>query len=221
MQVLDQGWVYRTLFDAPAWRYRGADLAAGSNVDLVLSAPYRWPEFDDDDVDLVVSGQAIEHMPHFWMAAMEMGRIVRPGGLVLLVAPSAGGEHRFPVDCYRFLGDGMQAIAAYLGFEVLDCFTDRKRGVWQESFLLMRKPVWDTAEHDAFRRRVWHHHALLDPDAPLPPTAAPPRPSVLRTVPAGRLEPVLEAIRAKAVAEETRRNAPSFMLRVLRRLRLA
>jgi hypothetical protein len=115
---------------------------------------------------------------------------------------------------------------------VLDSFTDWKRGIWQESMLVMRKPVWGDAGRDAFRTTVWHHHALIDPATPQPQPsssgagagsmqAPAPAPSVLRDVPAGRLAPVLEDLRVRAVAEQAARNAPSFMLRVLRRLRHA
>ncbi|HEY1583847.1 MAG TPA: hypothetical protein VGF73_12190, partial [Chthoniobacterales bacterium] len=35
---------YRAIFARKPWRYVGADLAAGKNVDLVLHQPYDWCE---------------------------------------------------------------------------------------------------------------------------------------------------------------------------------
>ena len=35
---------YRPLFALPPWKYVGVDLAAGPNVDVVLSDPYDWRE---------------------------------------------------------------------------------------------------------------------------------------------------------------------------------
>ena len=51
---------YRPLFDDPAWRYRGLDLAPARNVDVVAASPYDWSEVADESVDIVVSGQAFE-----------------------------------------------------------------------------------------------------------------------------------------------------------------
>ena len=75
-------------------------------------------------VDLIVSGQVFEHMEYFWLTWREMARVVKPGGLIFLIAPSRGPEHRYPVDCWRYYPDGYRALARYGGFEVLDVHTD-------------------------------------------------------------------------------------------------
>src|SRR3569623_2096745 len=77
---------YRTLFDAPHWRYTGVDLEAGPGVDVVLASPYRLP-LPSRSVDLVISGQAFEHVEYFWLSWMEMLRILKRGGMLLLIAP--------------------------------------------------------------------------------------------------------------------------------------
>jgi SAM-dependent methyltransferase len=109
---------YRPLFDRPRWCYAGADIAPGPNVDIVLADPYRW-EIPDASYDLVITGQAFEHIEFFWLTWLEMVRTVRHGGLLFLVAPSGGREHRWPVDCWRFYRDGMHALARYAGVDVL------------------------------------------------------------------------------------------------------
>ena len=81
----------------------------------------------------------------------------------MLIAPSSGFEHRFPVDCWRFYRDGMVAIADFLGFEVLDTFTDWGRPLRDDSVLVMRKPLWSPAERRAFMQRRWHQHMAADP----------------------------------------------------------
>src|SRR5687767_7792114 len=88
---------YRPLFDQPGWQYVGIDMAEGAGVDLVLGDVYRWSEIADGSFDVVVSGQALEHIEFFWLTMLEIARITRPGGLVCLIAPSGGYEHRYPV----------------------------------------------------------------------------------------------------------------------------
>lgn len=114
---------YRTLFDAPGWRYTGVDLEAGPGVDVVLSSPYRLP-FATGSVDVVLSGQAFEHIEHFWITWLEMLRVLKPGGLVFLIAPSRGPEHRYPQDCWRFYPDGYRALAKFGRCELVEVHTD-------------------------------------------------------------------------------------------------
>jgi len=99
------------------------DLAAGPNVDVVLSSPYRLP-FQSHSVDVIVSGQAFEHIEFFWLTWLEMTRILKPGGLIFLVAPSRGPEHRYPQDCWRFYPDGYRALASFGGLELVSANTD-------------------------------------------------------------------------------------------------
>jgi SAM-dependent methyltransferase len=114
---------YRTLFGNPGWNYRGVDLEAGPGVDIVLASPYRLP-FPSGSVDLVVSGQAFEHVEFFWHSWLEMVRVLKPGGMVFLIAPSRGPEHRYPQDCWRFYPDGYRALAKFGQCELLEVSTD-------------------------------------------------------------------------------------------------
>lgn len=188
---------YRSLFDAPNWVYRGLDMVPGPNVDIVVTDPFSWPSIADDSIDVVVSGQVLEHVDFFWISAFEIGRILRPGGIAAVIAPSAGPEHRFPLDCWRFYSDGFESIARYLEFEVLDVATDWGRDTWADSMLVMRKPVWDHESRMEFRRRRAHQRAArpggeftaADPEPELPV------PSVLADLAGDRLPPILEAQR--------------------------
>lgn len=114
---------YKPFFGRSGWRYTGVDLAAGPNVDVVLQSPYRLP-FDSHSVDVIVSGQAFEHVEFFWLTWMEMARVLKPGGLIFLLAPSRGPEHRYPQDCWRFYPDAYRALAKYVGMELLEVSTD-------------------------------------------------------------------------------------------------
>ena len=114
---------YRTLFDSPNWRYTGVDLEKGPGVDVVLTSPYRFP-FASRSKDVIVSGQAFEHVEYFWMSWLEMIRVLKPGGLIFLIAPSRGPEHRYPQDCWRFYPDGYRALAKFGRCELVEVTTD-------------------------------------------------------------------------------------------------
>ncbi|TSE35698.1 Methyltransferase domain protein [Tepidimonas fonticaldi] len=150
---------YRPLFAQGAWEYVGVDMAAGRNVDIVLRNPYDWQELASHSADVVVSGQAFEHIEYFWISALEMARVLRPGGICCLIVPSAGPEHRYPVDCWRFYPDGLRAIARFAGLEVLQAETDwsgtggEGGDMWHDSVLVARKPATSWAH-------TWRRHLL-------------------------------------------------------------
>lgn len=138
----DVNGTYRHFF--PAWRYIGVDMEPGPGVDIVVHKPYRYP-IASRSADLVISGQAFEHMEFFWLAWLEMCRIVRLGGLIFLLAPSRGPEHRYPIDCWRFYPDGFRALAKWAGVDLLEVSTD-----WEEDSSPDSAPWGDTV--GVFRR---------------------------------------------------------------------
>ncbi len=114
---------HRQIFRDYNHTYLGLDVAAGDNVDVVLSDAYSFP-LETDCADLVISGQVFEHVPFFWATFLEMSRIVKPGGLIFLTAPSRGHVHSPPYDCWRYYPDGYRSLAAFASLELVRCHTD-------------------------------------------------------------------------------------------------
>lgn len=144
---MDVNGCYQPLFARERWTYTGVDLDAGKNVDVILPSAYEWP-FDDGQFDVVVSGQALEHVEFVWLTVKEVARVLKGGGLCCLIAPSAGPEHRYPVDCWRIYPDGMRALAKYAGLEVVDVYSQWDKAVhpdlnpiWKDTVLIARKPT--------------------------------------------------------------------------------
>lgn len=121
---------YRDVFSGPQFSYFGCDLAANDGVSIVLEDPYKIP-LDDRSMDIVVSGQMLEHCEFFWLSFTEMMRVLRSDGYLFLIAPSAGKIHRYPVDCYRFYPDAYRALAKYVNCELVDVWLD-ERGPWRD-----------------------------------------------------------------------------------------
>lgn len=143
---------YRPLFSKWPWEYTGLDMVAGNNVDMVLHTPYIWREISGESADVVISGQALEHIEYFWITILEVARVLKPGGMCCILVPSSGPEHRYPVDCWRYYPDGLISLAHYAQMEVLEattqwqdlCYADGS-DLWHDSMLVCRKPdkgVW-------------------------------------------------------------------------------
>jgi len=151
LQILDLGsqdvnGSYRSLFSKPSWNYVGLDMEAGKNVDIVLPTPYVWREVASESADVVISGQAFEHIQYFWITILEVARVLKLGGICCILAPSSGPEHRYPLDCWRFYPDGMMSLAHFAQMEVIEAVTQWQNlgyvdsDQWHDSMLVCRKP---------------------------------------------------------------------------------
>ncbi len=161
---------YRPIFSAPAWHYVGIDMAPGRNVDIVLHNPYVFREVASDSADVVISGQAFEHIRYFWITILEIARILKPGGICCILAPAGGPEHRYPYDCWRFYPDGMRALADFSRLEVLEAATQWENAgyaddsdQWHDSLLICRKPMlgFRQALKSRFKRMLQHRALTL------------------------------------------------------------
>lgn len=154
---------YADVFSGHEFTYRAADINPDANVDIVLDDPYKLP-FSDDSIDIVVSGQAFEHVEFFWLLFEEMVRILKPDGMIFLIAPSAGAIHRYPVDCYRFYPDAYHALARYCKCELLNVIHDQ-RGPWKDLVGVFTKRHFTQAEFTS-ENRIWEpnrYEAVTNP----------------------------------------------------------
>jgi SAM-dependent methyltransferase len=97
---------------------------------------------------VLISGQAFEHIEFFWLTMLEIARVLKPGGICCLIAPSGGFEHKYPVDCWRFYPDGFLALSRFAGFTTLECFYRTESSdysddsnLWQDTVLVAQKPA--------------------------------------------------------------------------------
>ena len=105
----DVNGTYRPLVEGLGWQYTGLDLQPGPNVDIVASNPDRYP-IADGAYDVVISGSTMEHVARPWRWVPELVRILRPGGLLCIVTHWQFPEHRYPMDYWRFMADGMRLL---------------------------------------------------------------------------------------------------------------
>ena len=138
---------YGLILNENKWTYHGLDLKPGNNVHIVIEDPYNWTEIEKETYDVVVSGQAFEHIEYFWLTLDQINRVLKPGGIICIIAPSGGPVHKNPYDCYRFNQDAMKAMAKYINFTILETGTDQKSKPWHDSYLIAKKPDIGTKQN--------------------------------------------------------------------------
>jgi SAM-dependent methyltransferase len=151
LKVLDVGSCdingsYRSLVEENHWQYHGLDVTAGKNVDIVVKDIYRWKEIRFNTYDVVISGQAFEHIEYIWLTMREIARVMKTAGLCCIIVPSSGYIHKYPLDCWRIYSDGLLALARYAGLETIEAYTDTQPetcgepNIWKDSVLVAKKP---------------------------------------------------------------------------------
>jgi len=82
--------------------YVSLDIVGGPNVDFVGDAHDLLATFERQSFDAVFAHQVFEHLHAPWKAVLEINRILKLGGSVHLVSPSALPLHSEPWDFFRF-----------------------------------------------------------------------------------------------------------------------
>ena len=133
---------YSDIFNESNWTYTGLDFQAGNNVDIVVTDIYNWFEIDDNTYDVIISGQFFLHLEFFWLTMSQIERVLRPGGFVCIIVPSAGPKHGGDMpNCYRFYEDGLRAMAKYVNLDVLHASVDTRKEAnpWNDACLVAHK----------------------------------------------------------------------------------
>jgi len=164
---------HRGLLEPYRVSYIGVDIQGGDNVDIVMSEPYRIP-LPTASQDIVISGQVFEHIPFPQASILEIARLLRPGGRLIITVPSRG-HHHSTYDCFRYYPDGMRALAAWAQLDLLQVSTDwpetgpdGQRFVygsitpdhyWGDTLAVMSKPAWRRSIGRRLTRYVMLRHA--------------------------------------------------------------
>ncbi len=76
------------VFEPPRWRYSVLDIEdCGAGVPVIVGDITSCPELPDASFDVIVSGDVLEHVNRPWLAATEIERLLRPGGISYTSTP--------------------------------------------------------------------------------------------------------------------------------------
>ena len=114
---------YESLF-VNAASYTGVDIEISghnhehSRVDVYYDG--KTLPFPDRHFDAVVSFEVFEHVFNIDEAMSEIGRVLKPGGQLLITVPFAWYEHEVPYDFARYTSYGIRHILEQHKFEVVE-----------------------------------------------------------------------------------------------------
>lgn len=87
----------------------------------------------ENKYDAIISCSTLEHIQYPWIAAVEMCRVLKPGGFVFIQTHHTFPIHSYPYDYWRFTEDGLRALfAQQIGFEVMGTRSDFRCSIISE-----------------------------------------------------------------------------------------
>src|SRR5579884_534322 len=102
-------------------KYLGVDIVPGPNVDLVCDAHSLSTQVAHESVDAVFSISTMEHLAMPWKVVLELGKVLKRGGLAFFATHQSWPLHDEPHDYWRFSSHTWPVLLnEETGFALLD-----------------------------------------------------------------------------------------------------
>jgi hypothetical protein len=95
------------------------DIVAGEDVDLVCDVHRMGAEIGQERFDFAICISVFEHLVMPWKAVLEINKVMRQDGVVLIATHQTTGMHDLPWDYYRFSDESWKGLFnAQTGFAI-------------------------------------------------------------------------------------------------------
>lgn len=100
--------------------YLGTDIESGPDVDIVADV-HRLSQFvGKDQIDIIISCSSFEHFKYPHLAAHELMKTLKVGGLLFIQTHQTFHLHSYPFDYFRFSREALAGLfGTKMGFNVL------------------------------------------------------------------------------------------------------
>jgi SAM-dependent methyltransferase len=96
-----------------------SDIQPGTDVDVVADA-HDLISFAPESFDAYAAVSVYEHLRRPWLAAEAARKVLKTGGLLLVVTHHTFPIHGYPSDYFRFSDRALAGIFEDAGFEIVD-----------------------------------------------------------------------------------------------------
>jgi hypothetical protein len=103
-----------------AGEYLGTDIEIGEDVDLVADVHRLTQVTGEEQFDVIISCSTFEHLKYPHLAAHELMKALRIGGILFIQTHQSFPLHAYPYDYFRFSREALAGLfGARMGFTVL------------------------------------------------------------------------------------------------------
>ena len=97
--------------------YNSGHSHENENIDVLYDG--KKIPFDDNTFDYIFSSEVLEHVFNINDTMLELNRVLKTNGKMLITLPFIWGEHEQPHDFARYTSFGLKSILEKNGFEIL------------------------------------------------------------------------------------------------------
>jgi hypothetical protein len=103
-----------------AAEFLGTDIEAGPDVDVVADLHRLTDAVGTERFDVIISASTFEHLKYPTLAAHELMRALKVGGVLFVQTHQSFPLHGYPNDYFRFSQDALASLfGTEMGFEVV------------------------------------------------------------------------------------------------------
>lgn len=116
----------------PGFDYHALDIADGfsPDIEVIVADITKCPEIPDASYDAIISIDVFEHIDKPWLAASEITRILKPGGITAHSTLFSWRYHPCPIDYFRFSPEALKSLFPDLKhLHASFDYTERRRNV--------------------------------------------------------------------------------------------
>lgn len=112
---------YKNIFDVK--EYVGLDIEKSGhsheNEQIDVYYDGNFIPFENDYFDSVFSSEVLEHIPNLEIILIELFRVTKSSGYLLVTVPFVWDEHEVPYDFTRYTSFGIECLFKKAGFEII------------------------------------------------------------------------------------------------------
>jgi len=98
----------------------GTDILAGIDVDVVADVHRLSDVFGTESIDIIITCSTFEHFKYPFLAAHEIMKTLKVGGILFIQTHHTFPLHAYPYDYFRFSKEAIAALfGSRMGFEVI------------------------------------------------------------------------------------------------------
>jgi hypothetical protein len=102
-----------------AAEFLGTDMESGKDVDFIADLHFLSKTCGTSRFDGIISCSTFEHVKYPWLAALEIGKVLRIGGMVFVQTHQTFPVHNYPNDYWRFTKSALAALFnGKIGYEI-------------------------------------------------------------------------------------------------------
>ncbi len=118
--IPDRPTIRRGKWIPKAGEYLGLDIESGDDVDIVADVHRLTDVVGEEQFDIIISCSTFEHLKYPHLAAHEVMKALRIGGVLFLQTHQAFPLHAYPYDYFRFSREALAGLfGTKMGFRVI------------------------------------------------------------------------------------------------------